>query len=155
MVSGMVVPWSLVSEGAMLIPTCQDLWSNEQCAMSGRFHRDGFDGFLKLLLLRLVGAVAGPPWPDVEAAFCQRRNIPTAPDAEAVAKAVIEDLVGPGIRFCPPAFAVGAVITAVDQEPPDVIGAVARHPTLCEGEVKVHAVTILGPGIIVKTGPRS
>src|SRR6266496_4475827 len=44
---------------------------------------------------------------------------------------------------------------APDQKSAEVIGAITRQQAVGEGEMEVHAMTVLRAGVIVKAGPRS
>src|ERR1051325_11286986 len=86
-----------------------------------------FGWLLDVRFARFQFTVACPPRPDVETALAERRNLPGAPNAPVLAEAVIDDIVRTGICFRPPAFTAGGVITTLDQEQADVVGAIAGH----------------------------
>lgn len=96
-----------------------------------------------------------PLRPDVKSAARGRWNFPRSPDAGAFTKATVENVVRAGVGFNPLAFPRRGVVAARDDKMPHAVAAHAAHSSLREIEMQVHAMTILRPGVVVKTGPRS
>jgi hypothetical protein len=80
-------------------------------------------------------------------------DFPRSPDAHALAKATVEDIVRLHVTLGPIALFVTGIVAASDEKPTDVINAIASHRTVGEHELKIHAVPI-PRAIIVKSNPR-
>src|SRR6266702_4537967 len=84
----------------------------------------------RLDLLRRFGLrlpLPCPSRPDVESAEAVVPDFPGPPDALALTEAAVEDIVRRNVTFRPIALEVGRIVTALDEEYPDVIGPVAAH----------------------------
>src|SRR5881397_423615 len=77
------------------------------------------DGVHRLGALGGLGArclIAGLARPDVEAAMMTDGDFPGAPNAFALAKAAVEDVVGANIGLGPIALARGRIVAAFDEK---------------------------------------
>src|SRR4051794_11336275 len=80
-------------------------------------------------------------------------DFPCSPDALALAKAAVENIVCPHVTFGPITLFITGIVAASDEKSTDVINAIASHRTVGEHELKIHAVPI-PRAIIVETSPR-
>src|SRR5262249_17780186 len=92
--------------------------------------------------------------PDIKTAVILDPDFPGAPDALALAKAAVKNVVPADIALGPMTLEVGGVVPALDQEPADIVVSVPADGTLREGQVQIHTVTISGT-IVIKPGPRA
>jgi len=69
-----------------------------------------------------------------------RSDFPCTPNAFPVAKAAVENVVRADVALGPVTLAIPGIVAAFDQEPPDVVVAVAGDRAVQEREQEVHAM---------------
>jgi len=89
----------------------------------------------------------------MEPAAGEVADFPCSPDALALAKAAVENIVCPYVTFGPITLFITGFVAASDEKSTDVINAIASHRTVGEHELKIHAAPI-PRAIIVKSNPR-
>src|ERR1051325_1469808 len=92
----------------------------------------------------LLGAFAGLAGQNMEAAMTPETDLPGAPNAFALAKTTVENVVRPNISFRPGTLLTGGVVAAFDKEAPNTVIALPAHRTVRKGKVQVHPVTVPG-----------
>jgi hypothetical protein len=115
------------------------------------------DGLNRLGLLALFGltlAFAGAARPNVKSPVGEHFDFPRAPNPFAFAETAIKHIVRPNVTFGPITFAVCCIISATNQETPDIVIPIAADRPLAERELEIHAMPITGP-VIVKARPGS
>jgi hypothetical protein len=80
-------------------------------------------------------------------------DFPCSPDALALAKAAVEDIVCPHVTFGPITLLVPGIVAASDEKPADVINAIATHRAVYKRELKIHAMPV-PRAMVVETSPR-
>ncbi len=118
--------------------------------------RDGINGFCRFGRFGLLLPLTSLARPNVEAAVTAERahaDLPLAPDAFALAKPAIENIVGADITLRPVTLADGRIVSAFYEELAEVIIAIATYGTVRKGKVEVHPVTVARM-IIIEPCPR-
>ncbi len=83
-------------------------------------------------------------------------NFPGAPNALALTKTAIIDVMSADVAFGPVTFGIPGIVAAFDQEPPDIVNAFARHRAVYERKRQVHAVLFnTTKVVVVEPGPRA